>query len=104
MSYKTWQCPYCKKYTRHEEMSTREVSGLEKDSEFAQFFNGINDYVGMTRLIGAVTGRKYWKCCECGYAALRSSSGKILRIVVDTDHPAFMEAFENYLKGKRSGF
>lgn len=104
MSYKTWQCPYCKKYTRHEEMSLREVSGLEKDSEFAQFVNGINDYIGMSKVVSLVSGRKFYKCCECGYAALRSSSGKILRIVVDTDHPAFWEALDNWSKGKKSGF
>ena len=104
MEYKTYECPYCKKYTRHEEMTYREVSAIEKDSEAEQMINGINDYIGARKLVGGITGRKYWKCCECGYAALRATSGKIIRVVINRDHPAWMEAIYNFLHGKKSGF
>lgn len=102
MATNSFECPYCKKVTRHIEISAREASALADDSEFDQLANGINDAVGITKAFSTITGRKYWKCCTCGYAALRATSGKIVSVVIQKKF--LREALDNQSKGIKSGF
>lgn len=51
METNAFECPYCKKYTSHVELSLRGVSALERESEFDQFGAGLADRFGLKKHI-----------------------------------------------------
>ena len=77
MATNAFECPRCKRHTRHIELSAREMSAATGDTTIEQLANGLNDLLGFTKVIQFVADIKYWKCCNCGTLTARNSVGKI---------------------------
>lgn len=73
-----FRCGNCGKYTKHVQITAREFCACEGEPEAVQIINGINDAIGTTKLVTLISGRKFWKCCECGLTTIRTSSGTVV--------------------------
>ena len=75
-----FECPYCKKHTRHITVTMTEISSVEEKTEFGKVIGGIFgtmcDYTGLTKCIQTVVGKE-WKCAECGTYTFRDHSGRV---------------------------
>ncbi len=65
MSTNSFYCPRCGKFTRHCKISSREFQALEGYGFIAQTVDAINDFIGMTNFLSAVSGRNFYKCMDC---------------------------------------
>lgn len=85
MNTNAFECPKCKRYTRHIEIGFRESTAIEmKHDKTNGFLKGITaafstvgDITGTYKFIRSVLGKKSWKCCECGFATMRNADGSI---------------------------
>lgn len=78
--YKSFYCPRCKQYTRHEKISTAEFGALEEGtmpSFGARLFLGACDYLSepLDNVIGEFTS----KCTQCGLPTYRKLNGDLIK-------------------------
>lgn len=78
MKINSFKCSNCKEYTRHIEITSREMSAIDGDGGVVgNVVVGIlGDFLGFRHLTRNVTGYVPYKCCKCGMCAWRSSSGE----------------------------
>lgn len=83
MSTNAFKCPRCGKFTKHIEIGMREGLAInaQKDKGFLKgltlTMGALNDVSGLTKFFSTVSGKKSWKCCECGLASMRNADGSI---------------------------
>ena len=81
-----FECPRCKKCTRHVEISFREAMAVETKYEGRvakagyMFGAALFEVTGIGKLIQTVAGDKNWKCCDCGLVTTRYLDGSISSI------------------------
>lgn len=86
MSTNCFNCPKCKKQTSHVSVSYSEALAVEANEYKTPsllrggilFIGGLADYTGMTKLVGSVSGRNFWKCCGCNCVSLRKADGEVI--------------------------
>lgn len=78
MAINHFECPICKKYTKHVELSATEVGAMRGETGGWEIVNKIGgDYLGMKKFSDLVLSAKDWKCCECGLGSRRKPDGTI---------------------------
>ena len=76
MKINSFKCPQCGEFTRHVEITTREVCAISDDGTAMELLGGVADLVGFRHLTRNLTGDVPYKCCKCGRCAWRTSSGE----------------------------
>lgn len=87
MRTNSFKCKNCGEFTRHVEISLREVASMEaggwswRDPEkigsiLAQAGAGAVDLLGLSAISRSIIGIVPYKCCKCGRCAWRSSDGE----------------------------
>jgi rubrerythrin len=78
MKQNSFECPSCGKYTEHVSLSSTEAMAIEKSNIFFKTCGIISDIIGVSKIVDGIFGGN-WKCCKCGYAAIRTPDGKVHR-------------------------
>ncbi len=83
MNINNFYCPKCGKRTMHVQISARESASIEMKREgnnaitkgFVSFLMGAANVTGIESVISEVSGKRCFKCCECGDAHVRNQDG-----------------------------
>lgn len=77
MEQNYFECPICGKVTRHIEVKLMEVAAATDGGKFVKAAAAVSDYLGGSKIIGAATGYRFWKCGECASIFTRNIGGDV---------------------------
>lgn len=83
MNTNNFYCPKCGKRTMHVQISAREWASIDMKRQGCNAFTkgfistmiGFYSAVGVEAVASGITGKRCFKCCECGEAHVRNQDG-----------------------------
>lgn len=78
MRVNSFKCSNCGGFTRHVEISSREMAAIDGETGvMGNVLAGtIGDFFGLRHITRNVSGIVPYKCCNCGRCAWRNSAGE----------------------------